>query len=103
MPGDNFQSYVFHYNGTGISKATVPYSVRVISVAPDGHGGLWMLGNDSSNQCYAIHVVNGVWSRVPIGSTTSLTSIPGTTAEWAPGTRRTSTGAQAIIWAYGRP
>jgi hypothetical protein len=102
--GSSFTSYLLHYNGGGVSKAKIPWSVNAGQVASDGQGGIWMLATDSGGVSYAIHVTpNGVWTRVPIGAGAGLAAVPGTTAEWAVGAKLTTSGSNAVIWAYGRP
>lgn len=97
-------SYLLHYNGSSISKIKVPYSVSVGRVTQDGHSGVWMLGTDTNNTSYAIHMTSaGVWSRVSLGLAASLETVPGTTAEWAVGDKYGTTGGSAVIWEYGTP
>ncbi|HEX8007744.1 MAG TPA: hypothetical protein VF482_15110, partial [Trebonia sp.] len=97
-------AYLVYYNGAGWTRIMVPWSVQVNNPVSDGHGGLWLTGfSVSTGQSYVVHrTSSGAWSRTAVSADLQgLALIPGTTSLWAVGAKATSTGANAVIWAYG--
>lgn len=104
--GGTQPAYLVHFNGASWTRIKVPWSVQVNNLVSDGHGGLWLTGfsfSVSSSQFYVIHRTSaGAWSRTAISANPQgLALIPGTTSLWAVGAKMTSTGSDAVIWAYG--
>ena len=98
-------AYLVHYNGAGWTRIKVPWSVQVNNPVSDGHGGLWLTGFSAvtPGQSYVVHrTSSGAWSRTAVSANLQgLALIPDTTSLWAVGAKATSTGGDAVIWAYG--
>ena len=105
-PGGGPKEQLLHFDGTQWSSVpiTVPSGVQLVSIASDGHGGLWFSGFGSSAQ-WAVHrSAAGTWSSTNLGSGRSifdLALIPGTTSLWGAGGLNTATGADVAIWGHG--
>jgi hypothetical protein len=97
---------LLHFDGTQWSSVpiTVPDSVQLASIAPDGNGGLWFSGFGTSAQ-WAVHrSATGTWSstRLAAGSTVfDFALIPGTKSLWGAGGLNAAPGADAAIWGHG--
>jgi len=95
-----------HFNGHQWQRAAVPFTLSIGSLAADGQGGLWIAGDQvSNNHSYALHrTAAGAWSRTLL-STQALVGgfalVPGTTSAWAAGATPQGTGSDATIWAHG--
>ena len=106
------QSWLVHYNGAGWSRVKIPWAMTAGSLTSDGHGGLWLMGSDTSgpnytNSFYLVHrTAAGAFSRIKLGSSLALTIlalVPGTTSVWGGGSVQNRTiGGNAVIWAYGK-
>jgi hypothetical protein len=105
-PGGGPKEQLLHFDGTQWSSVpiTVPSGVQLVSIASDGHGGLWFSGFGSPAQ-WAVHrSAAGAWSSTNLGpgrSVLGLALIPGTTSLWGAGGLNTATGADVAIWGHG--
>jgi hypothetical protein len=91
---------LLHWNGKAWSKAAVPKSVSLSSLASDGHGGAWMTSDTAAPVMY--HYSGGRWTHVPAPVMTALPSdlelIPGTRSVLATAELR---GFKDAILKYG--
>jgi len=97
-------AFLVHFNGTRWTRFELPWKVDVYELAADGHGGLWMNGLGlTTSQAFVVHrTAASRWSRVPISTPLfGLALIPGTASLWGVGSAMKSTGADAVIWAFG--
>jgi hypothetical protein len=105
---DSGEALLVHYDGSQWASVTVPYSgIGLNSFAPDGQGGFWLDGYDTtSSKTWVLHYsAAGTWSRTTLatGSMGPLALVPGTTSLWGVGSVPTSTPASnARVWAYGQ-
>jgi hypothetical protein len=101
---DFYSSYLLHY-GDHWSKVAVPWGLAIGSgVASDGHGGLWLSARSKSGQGWLAHWLPGnKWQRVAVSAHLGTPElIPGTSALLDNGDRPGKTsGATAVVWAYG--
>jgi hypothetical protein len=97
-------AWLVHFNGARWTRVKLPWTVDPVSVAADGHGGLWLSALGLAGPPYAVHLsASGRWSRTPISTFLfGLALIPGTTSLWGVGGANTKTGANAVVWAYGK-
>jgi hypothetical protein len=88
-----------HWNGrawtvTRIPARPTPKQFEVTGLAPDGHGGLWAVGNCKT--CFSSvltrvwHESAGVWKWAPVAARNpagilSIAAVPGTTSLWGAG------------------
>jgi hypothetical protein len=101
--------HLLHFDGTRWTSLTVPSSVQLGGMAPDGSGGLWFSAGQSSSQPPVVEhrSAAGTWSSrtLPGGSgpVFGIAPIPGTTSLWASGFLQSSggTGSDAVIWGHG--
>jgi hypothetical protein len=102
---NGFRPRLVHMTSRGWTRTSLPWLVHPIDLAPDGSGGLWITAQNNSGQ-FAIHrSAAGSWSRIRIGPDASLIRIaliPGTTSLWGAGAVKTTSGANAAVWAHGR-
>jgi hypothetical protein len=75
-------------------------------MASDGRGGFWSEGwnqNGTKYQYWMLHrTAAGKWSRIAIPQDIAdIALVPKTTSVWGGGTTPTTSGADAVIWAYG--
>jgi hypothetical protein len=108
------QPWLVHYNGATWARVKLPWTMNVVGLTGDGHGGLWVTGANVTPQgAYTFYVVHrtaaGALSRITVGksltsgaSLTSVVLIPGTSSVWGAGSVQSRTvGGDAVIWAYG--
>jgi hypothetical protein len=105
-----------NWTGRGWHVQTLPVPTTlgddVLNVlSPDGHGGLWAVGDcDCGGPAWRLwHYTAGSWTGpvLPaIGGTYGLldgiAAVPGTDSAWAAGTRGTASVSDGVILAYGR-
>jgi hypothetical protein len=85
--------FLLHWNGEAWARAVFPYAGMAIApVAPDGHGGLWLVLAASNNEQWFCHYSAGHWTRTPVPRRSgeqpevqNLAWIPGTDSQWATG------------------
>jgi hypothetical protein len=112
---DGFQSWLVHYNGATWTRVKIPWTMNVVALTGDGHGGLWVTGaNVTPKGAYTFYVVHrtaaGALSRITVGPSltsgvalSSVALIPGTSSVWGAGSVQSRTaGGNAVIWAYGK-
>ena len=105
----NGTQHLVHFNGSAWKSLTVPSSVRLSDIAPDGTNGEWFSATQSSSQAPVAEyrAYTGTWTSYPLpgggGQAFGIALIPGTTSLWATGFVPSSggTGADAVIWGYG--
>jgi hypothetical protein len=97
-----------HFDGSQWSTVpvTVPRSVDLVSMAPDGHGGVWFSGLGKSASWVVHRSAGGTWSstKPAAGSASTvyqLARIPGTRSLWGAGTTAAATGADVAVWGHG--
>jgi hypothetical protein len=105
----NGTQHLVHFNGSAWKSLTVPSSVQLRDIAPDGTNGEWFSATQSSSQApVAEHrSFSGTWSSYPLpggtGQAFGIALIPGTTSLWASGFLQSSggTGSDEAIWHHG--
>jgi hypothetical protein len=106
----NGAQHLVHFNGFGWKSLSVPSSVQLRDIAPDGSNGEWFTATQSSTHApVAEHrAFSGTWTSNPLpggsgGQAFGIAMIPGTTSLWATGFVPLSggTGADAVIWGHG--
>ena len=102
---------VGHWNGhrwnvTTMRVADSRASFAMAALAPDGHGGLWAVGNLRSDRATRLwHFSNGRWSRASVAGSSrpvilvALAPVPGAKSVWGVGatvSNQTATGVIAL-------
>lgn len=94
------KTWLVHRQGTRWTRVNPPFAVNVGSITADGNGGIYVAAQ-GSNRFWRLHRTRlGRWSRIQTPPAT-VVRIPGTTALWGVGAIPTTTGGNAVIWAYG--
>jgi hypothetical protein len=104
--GNGTGAALVHFNGSQWTSVPAPYSgIGLEYLAPDGQGGFWLDGYDTSSKTWVVHYsAAGKWSRIRFttGAMGPLALVPGTTSLWGVGSVPTATGSNAGVWAYGQ-
>jgi hypothetical protein len=107
--------YLLHWNGTAWRLINIPYPNSTLDqLAPDGHGGLWMIANGPppSYRWYFYHYGSGRWTRTAVHSAAGTSLQEVTQLAWVPGTRsmlaaggvivpHQADGIRGAIWQFG--
>jgi hypothetical protein len=91
-----------HLKGSTWTRVRLRWPVVPVRLAPDGSGGLWMIGVGAGGWL-ALHLSRaGTWQRYALPGAAfalGLAHVPRTAAMWAAGT--VLARVNAAIWAYG--
>jgi hypothetical protein len=108
--------YLLHWNGKSWRRVHPPFpTTEVEFMAPDGHGGIWMVnvGPKPAFRSYFVHLTGGHWTRQPVRPAKgtrlqeieAITGVPGTASMWAVGQilppHEGSGGIVGTIWGLG--
>jgi hypothetical protein len=99
--------HLVHFNGSGWKSLSVPSSVQLRGIAPDGSKGEWFSASQSSSKAPVAEyrAFTGTWSSHVLpggtGQAFGIALVPGTTSLWASGSLQTSGGSDAVIWHHG--
>jgi hypothetical protein len=87
-----------HWTGKAWHDVSIPLPVdRATSMAPDGHGGIWMIVSDGSTLSLVFYHFNGGhWSSAKPPEFINVTIEPAGLA-WVPGTRTEWTGGEGLL------
>jgi hypothetical protein len=108
-PTPHTDAEVLHWNGKSWQKVAGTPADNLISVAPDGSGGLWVIGTDlySNDVISFYHLTGDRWTKAdpPAGVSLQdfayLTWIPGTRSLWGTATADSSKGSDGALIKYG--